>query len=176
MSKRAALICCGALLTASVAWGAATLDVKTGLWEMTSVGETSGRPPIPAEALAKLTPEQRAKVEQSMAAGMASANQPRVRKECLTQKSLERGLNFEDRPNCRTTVLNSTPRMVDFAMECTGAQQMKGKFHFEAADRETIAGDTNMMMTDGTNTMTMKYKISGKWLGSNCGDVKPSGE
>src|SRR5690348_6570180 len=118
MNKWAALIG-GALLTvASVAWGAATLDVKTGLWEMTSVGETSGRPPIPAEVLAKMTPEQRAKIEQQMAAGMAAANQPHVRKECITQKALERGLNFENRPNCKTTVLNSTPRLLDIAMEC----------------------------------------------------------
>lgn len=173
MKKWAGLIGCGVLLGASVAWAATTLDVKTGLWEMTSVGTTSGTPPIPQDVLAKLTPEQRAKLQQSMAAGMASANQPHVRKACITQKSLERGLNFEDRPNCKTTVLNSTPRMLDVAMECTGAQRMTGKFHFEAADRETIAGDTNMVMTDGTNAMTMKYKINGKWLGGDCGNVKP---
>lgn len=176
MNGRAALIGGALLMGAPFAWGAATLDVKTGLWEMTSVGESSGRPPIPAEALAKLTPEQRAKVEQQMAASMAAANQPHVRKECITQKALERGLNFADRPNCKSTVLSSTPRMLDVAMECSGAQQMKGKFHFEAPNRETIAGDTNMVMTDGTNAMTMKFKINGKWQGSDCGNVKPTEE
>lgn len=36
------------------------LKVKPGLWEMTSDSERSGAPPIPPEALAKMSPEQRA--------------------------------------------------------------------------------------------------------------------
>ena len=35
------------------------LNVKPGLWELTSDTERSGAPQIPAEALAKMSPEQR---------------------------------------------------------------------------------------------------------------------
>ena len=45
-----------------------TINVRTGLWEMTSSGQTTGTPPIPAEAFARLTPEQRAKFEAAMTA------------------------------------------------------------------------------------------------------------
>jgi len=49
-----------------------TLNVRPGLWEMMVLGEGSGMPPIPAEALARLTPEQRAKFEAAMAARTAA--------------------------------------------------------------------------------------------------------
>ena len=42
------------------------LNVKTGLWEVTTTVSTSGQMPIPPDLLAKLTPEQRAKFEQQM--------------------------------------------------------------------------------------------------------------
>jgi hypothetical protein len=31
-------------------------------------------------------------------------------------------------------------------------------------------------MSDGNNTMTSKHTIQGKWLGADCGNVKPSGD
>ena len=37
------------------------LNVKPGLWEFSSAGQANGMPPIPDEALARLTPEQRAR-------------------------------------------------------------------------------------------------------------------
>jgi hypothetical protein len=40
------------------------LNVKLGLWETTHTTTTSGQMPIPPEMLAKLTPEQRAKMEE----------------------------------------------------------------------------------------------------------------
>ena len=36
------------------------LDVKTGQWESTVTGQVTGMPPIPEEALNRMTPEQRA--------------------------------------------------------------------------------------------------------------------
>ena len=58
------------IITASAGLWAADryqpLDVKTGLWEVTTTVSTSGQMPIPPDLLAKLTPEQRAKFEQQM--------------------------------------------------------------------------------------------------------------
>jgi hypothetical protein len=52
-----------AFLFCGAAWAADNvqpLDVKLGLWESTTTMEHSGAPPIPAEVLARLSPEQRA--------------------------------------------------------------------------------------------------------------------
>jgi hypothetical protein len=57
-----------ALLFLGCAWiwaaDAIKLDVKLGLWETTNTFQTSGMPQvnIPPDALARMTPEQRAKV------------------------------------------------------------------------------------------------------------------
>ena len=69
---------------------AATLDVKPGLWEVTTQGETTGLPPIPPQMLAQMSPQQR---EQAMAA-MGRMNQPHVSRACVTQKMLDRGMTF----------------------------------------------------------------------------------
>src|SRR5262249_998162 len=124
MKQRRVIIAVAALLSGAAfshAANAATLDVKTGLWETTSVGETTGMPPIPPEVLAKMTPEQRAQMQASMAAAMGNASKPQVMKSCITEKSLERGLamNSDAQQHCQRTIVNSTSRMIDAHVVCT---------------------------------------------------------
>jgi hypothetical protein len=170
----------GLIFGSAVCTGAlgATLDVKTGLWEMSSSGETSGMPPIPPEALAQMSPEQRAQVQARMAAAMERSNKPDVTRSCITDKTLQRGLDFneQERPNCKRTTISSTSSQIDVRMECTGEQKMNGTFHFEAVDRQTIHGNINMVVSSGANAMTIKRTMQGKWLGNDCGNVKPQGE
>jgi hypothetical protein len=156
----------------------ATLDVKTGHWEVTSSGEATGTPPIPPEVLAKMPPEQRAQIQARMAAMMERSNKPEVTRSCITEKSLQRGLdlNQRERPECKRTVVNSSSSQIDVRMECTGEQKMNGTFHVEAIDRQTIRGKFDMVVSNGANTMTMQRTLQGKWLGNDCGSVKPSGE
>lgn len=167
------LVAAGLTLGSSLA-SAATLDLRTGLWEVTSTGETTGMPPVPPEVLAKMTPEQRAQ----MMAAMGAASKPTVVRSCITAKTLERGLNFNrmERPNCTQTTTNSSSRQVDVRLQCTGEQPMHGTFHIEAVDRQTMSGQLDMAVSSGANTMTMKRTMQGKWLSSNCGDVKPQEE
>ena len=153
-----------------------SLDVKTGLWEITSTGTTTGAPPIPPEALAQMTPEQRAKMEAAMQAAIARNNQPHVSKSCITQKQLEKAPNFAEQHNksCKQTVVSRTTSLIETRVECSGPQKMTGTFRFQAQSREAIHGDVSMVMSDGNKTMTSKHTIQGKWLGADCGNVKPS--
>ena len=182
MRHRTALLGLGAglalgatLITAAIA---ATLDVKPGLWEVTSQGEATGMPPIPPQALAQMSPQQREQVMAAMQGAMAHANQPNVSRSCITRKMLERGWdpNQDHRGNCTQTQTSSTSRTLDARMVCTGEQQATGNLHIEALDSQTISGTFNMVMSGGSNTMTVKRTLQGKWLGSDCGDVKPNGE
>ena len=154
------------------------LDVKTGLWELTSTGTMSGAPPIPQEALARMTPEQRAKMESAMQEAIGRNNQPHVSKSCITQKQLEKAPNFAEQQNksCKQTVVNRTTSLIETRVECSGPQKMTGTFRFQAQSREAIHGDVSMVMSDGNKTMTSKHTIQGKWLGADCGNVKPSGD
>jgi hypothetical protein len=150
-----------------------TLNVRPGLWEMTVSGQGSGMPPIPAEALARLTPEQRAKFEAAMTARMAGADKPHVYKSCITEKTLQRGFDTGEsnaQRKCTQTILSSSASAMDGREECNGGRaRMSGHFHFVAPDPVTVNGTVDLTINDGSHTMTMKHVMHGKWVGADCG-------
>src|SRR5581483_11215497 len=92
------------LLLGSAAWGEKLpFNVKTGLWETTSTL------PMSPELLAKLTPEQRARVEAALK-GEANNGKPTTRtyKSCLTKEQLDRGTAFNNTKECTETPVTST--------------------------------------------------------------------
>jgi hypothetical protein len=155
----------------------AKFNMKPGLWEITMTGSSTGAPPIPADTLARMSPEQRAKFEAAMQAAMARSNAPHIFKSCVTEKELERGPDFSDpnQKNCKQTVVTRTSSIMEVRVECTGAEKMSGRLRYEAVSREAVRGNTEMVISDGTKTMTSKHSIQGKWLAADCGSVKPSG-
>ena len=68
---------------------AETLNIKTGAWEVTVSTATAGMM-IPKDALAKMPPEQRARIEAMMSARDGKVN-TRTRRSCVTQQDLARG-------------------------------------------------------------------------------------
>lgn len=151
-----------------------SLNVKTGLWEMTTSGQTSGAPPIPPEMLAQLTPERRAKFEAAMAASLAKSNQSHVTKTCVTEKTLQHGFDPEENRgrHCTNTVLSSNAKVMELRQECTGREKTSGHIRFEAVSPELVNGTIDIVMSNGANTMTMKHVMHGKWLGADCGNLK----
>ena len=173
-----ALSLCATLASIALAQAAdPAFDVKPGLWEITSMGSATGAPPIPPEALAKLSPEQRAKMEAAMQAAMARNGQPRTSKSCITQAQLEKGPNFGPHDkSSKQTIVSRTASLMETRVECTGEQKMSGTFRFQALSRETVRGEVTMAISGGGNTMNSNRTLEGKWLGADCGSVKPSGE
>ena len=167
-------------LTASVCWAAAgqaapvSLNLKYGLWEVTSVGTTSGAPPIPPAALANLTPAQKAKMQAAIAAAMASSSKPHTYKSCITAESIQHGFRDPDLSNgCTETVVSSTPTDMQVNLACTGRHPMTGTFHFQTSSPEAMSGTVEVNVAGGGNTMKVNRQISGKWVAADCGDVKP---
>ena len=174
--RNTALLALGFSAALVMGVAAATLDVKPGLWEVTTQGETTGLPPIPPQMLAQMSPQQR---EQAMAA-MGRMNQPHVSRACVTQKLLDRGMTF-DRPGnnqCAQTVTGRYLHSLDVNVVCTGEGATEDHRHdaYGCERPGGFSGAFNMVSTDGANTMTMKRTLQGKWLGSDCGDVKPHEE
>jgi hypothetical protein len=159
---------------------AATLNLKPGLWEMTWTQQTTGGPPAPEDVLARMTPERRAKFDAAIAANNATrASEPRVRKQCITEKSLQRGLNVGENKgggSCQETLVSSTASVMNMRQECTGQEIMSGTSHFEAIGPEALTGAIDMTMTDGVRTTTVKRVMLGKWLGADCGLLKNAGD
>jgi len=170
-------LACGATFAAQAA--PVMLNIRPGLWEMSTQGEASGTLPVPPELLARMTPERRAKFEAAMAASRARMSKPHTSKQCISEASLKRGIDVDQdkgEHHCRETVLSSSSSVMDLHMECSGGRATTtGTIHFQAASPEAVTGTINMAISDGAHTMTMKRVIEGKWVAADCGDVKSFG-
>lgn len=146
------------------------LNVKLGLWESTSTVERTGAPPIPDEVLARLTPEQRAKIEERAKASAQQGPKTTTRKHCVKKEDLDKAMAFgNDDKTCHRTVLASSSSRLEFRMEC-GAATMKanGTVRIEAVSSEHVKGSIQMTVGDGPRSMKMNSTIESKWLGPVC--------
>lgn len=164
------------LLFGSSLWAADlhALDVKTGEWETTVIGQMSGMPTIPPEALAHLTPEQRAKVESAMGARGA---RPLVSTHCTTKETLNQAWNTgQATKSCSMTMTTSSSNKQEVRMECNqNGTKMNGTVKVEAVDSEHIRGSfqmTAVQSDSGGHAMSMNYSFTSKWLGGACTESK----
>jgi hypothetical protein len=146
------------------------LNAKPGLWEVTTVSERSGVPPIPADTLAKMTPEQRARIE----AQFKGTPQTTTKQSCYTEGDVAKGLawNNSDK-SCRQTIVTSTGSRQEVKFECEGAQKGSGTIKIEAPDTTHVNAVIDIAMGMNGRVMNMHVTTSAKWLGNSCGDVKP---
>jgi hypothetical protein len=169
-------LCVTAGAPLSVMAADAPLAVKPGLWEITSEGQNSGAPAIPPEVLAQMAPELRAQIEARIKEAMAKQSQRRVDKRCVSQQDIDQGfdkIGKMSRGQCTETVISSSPTRREGRVQCTGAGNTSGTYRLQAPNPETIAGTWDMTMGDAGHPMTMKSNMQGKWLGADCGDLKP---
>jgi len=144
------------------------LQVKTGLWETTTLSNSSGFS-MPADAAAKMPPAQRAQMEQMMKQLGARGPQTRKTKSCVTDKDLKegafRGANGNDRENCKYKQVSATARRQDFTFQCSNEGHTgSGHMVIDAPDSTHVQGTIDIK----TDTVTMNIKLSGQWLSSSC--------
>jgi len=140
------------------------LNVKTGEWESTITVQTAGQLPIPQEALDKMTPQQRAKID---AAIKAQGGQPRttVSKSCVRKEDLDKPFsNIAQRESCKSTVLTSTATRQELRL---GGKQ-SGTLKLEAVDSGDVKGTMQMVASNGGRTLNANTNFSAKWLGPRC--------
>ncbi|MGO9240832.1 MAG: DUF3617 domain-containing protein [Bryobacteraceae bacterium] len=154
--------------TAAWAQGVTPLDVKLGQWETTVTTVRTGTPPIPPELLAKMSPEDQAKLEQRMKASQGP--QTHVAKRCITKDDLAKSFGaYTDNPACKRTVVTSTSSRQEFQIECTDrGMTSTGTVRLEAIDSEHVSGKTKMSTSRGGQPITVDMTISAKWLAAEC--------
>ena len=148
-------------------------NIKPGLWEVTTNPHISGEMPIPEDQLAKMTPEQRARLE---AAVKAHQSKQRVYKECMTPEKIARGFDIDrngDDSSCKRNVVSSSANELTLHDECSKPDRKTSMdVHFEVKGGTQMSGKINVVMTSAGKTMTVNSTVQGKWLGANCGTVK----
>jgi hypothetical protein len=151
------------------------LNVKLGLWEVTTHPQVNGNLPITDEQLQKLPPDQRAKFEAAMQAAIARGAQPRVFKECMTAEKRSHGFNAgsDQSKNCQVTLVTNTPSEFESHRECTTEDgKQSTSVHFRVVSSDHVSGTVNALISHGPKTMTVNSTMEGTWLGADCGSVK----
>ncbi len=160
-------------------------NIKPGLWEVTMTHEAKGTPPMPAaeraemeREMAKMPPEMKAKMEAAVKNSLANLAKPVVKRSCLLKEDLNKPLDFDGGRGdgaCTRTVVKSTSTVQEIRLDCSkGTQKSSGTLKMVAANPESWSGSMDGTMSDTGGATETKAKMSGKWLGADCGNVKPS--
>ena len=161
-------------------------DVKVGLWESTTTMEMSGMPAMPAmpqlseEQLSKMPPQARKQMEDMMKAkGGGGGGRTTTSKSCITKESLSQAFSA-GQENCTRKLVSSSGTQQSIHMECSMPQgNAVGDMTVERVDPEHARGTLMMKMNltpaNGKSMppQDMKMSFATKWLGADCGDVKP---
>ena len=170
MTRRSLALAAGCACLPLIALSADRLNVKVGLWEISSRTLMSGMPPIPKELIATMTPEQRAQMEAQFKAEIAKGPIERTDRECITQKDLDHPFSSSNTENCKQTIAQATGTMQEIRLVCTGDQKGTGAFRVTAPTPESMTGDLDLKLGEGKEVMTVKSQLKGRWIGADCGD------
>jgi hypothetical protein len=152
-------------------------DIKPGLWEFATTVQMNGMPPIPN--LDQMTPEQRARIE----GAMKNMNGPRTTtmKSCVTREGIEKAIasaNSTKSNSCNPKLVTASASKVQLHIDCsqeTGDMKSGGDITIERRDSEHFTGAGAMKSTGGNGRgMDMKWSMTGTFVSSDCGSVKPN--
>lgn len=151
------------------------LNVKPGLWENTLSITRTGEIPIPPEMLSRLTPDQRARMEQRMKANAAAQSHTVTDKQCITQEDLQKPnvLNPERQQHCIVKILESTSTSASGKMSCESEMgKLDGALEVKAPDPEHMNSTWHSTAAANGHTMNVDAKSSSKWLSLSCETAK----
>jgi Protein of unknown function (DUF3617) len=150
-----------------------SLNVKTGAWEMTTTTLMTGMP-VPAEAMANMPPEQRAKIEKAM---QARADKPstHLTKSCVTKTDLDqdRMLRSDDEEQCTRKVTSKSATKIVYEQTCAAPHASTSTVMIEAKTSESIV--VSMDMVHGGASGKVHVDIKGRWLGASCAGIEDGG-
>lgn len=141
------------------------LNVKTGGWEMTTTTLITGMP-APPETLAKMSPEQRAKVE-AMLAARAGKPSTHVSKSCVTKEDLDQdNMIKSDNVDCKKEVISRSATKIVVTETCNAPHASTSNVIIEAKTPENVVA--NMDMTQPGASGKIHVDVDGRWLGPSC--------
>ncbi|HMC16094.1 MAG TPA: DUF3617 domain-containing protein [Albitalea sp.] len=165
-----ALTLCAA---AAVAQAQPVPPIKPGLWQVSVQRAVDGQAtPSPGERLDNLPPEMRAKIEAGMKARGMELGAGGDMKVCHTKESLAQGAWNRQGASCKTDVKTRSAASWTWHTSCTKpVMETDGETLFTNAENYIVK--TSSTMTMGGQARSSQNTITAKWLGADCGDVKP---
>lgn len=181
--KLSAVFACVALTTGALQVNAQSM--KPGLWEITTQmqggsGEMSNAMAQAQKHLENLPPEQRKMVQDMMAkqgVQMGASGGPGMTiRICKTQEMIDRNeLGTSQSSNHAECTQTNSPRVgntMKFSFVCTKPPSSgEGQVTFTSSEAYSMKMSTTGTMRGSPEKMEMQN--TGRWLGADCGSVKP---
>jgi hypothetical protein len=164
------------LLAAAAPLGAhaSPLGAKPGAWESTSTTTVSGLPkrPMPnKEQMERMTPEQRAQI-QNMMDLQAGKPMTMIRKSCIKDTDTLEKLTANDpaNDNCKKKILSQTSTSIEVEVTCTRPHPSTARIKVVAVSSESVNTTTDVQGEGG-----FKMHVDGKsrWIGASCEGISP---
>ncbi len=166
------LVCATGLVSAQTTPSPATPPpVKMGLWETSVTSQIAGLQ-LPPEVIEKL---------KQMGRDVPGAPHTSVTQSCLTPAEWQKDMEEMNKPkssDCEVQKHEESPTKYTVDMSCKTQQgmAMTGHWEMDVVDNEHVHGSGHMASDQpGPNgqTFSVTMTLDSKYLGSDCGDVKP---
>lgn len=164
---------------ALVCSGAYAQSQAPGLWEHTlnlssKGGEMAQALTMAQQQLAALPPEQRRQIEQMMGSrGISVAATGTTIKACVTPEQAARPAEPQLPDGCTQEVVQRRSNSLKVRYECTKPRPARGEADIAFTSDKAYTGTSTVTTEVNGAPQKMNVTMSGKWLASDCGDVKP---
>ena len=174
-----------AIAIAAAALPAAAQSLKPGLWEVTNKmqggsGQMQNAMSEMQKQLASMPPEQRKMIEEQMAksgvkmgsGGPAGGMSVKI---CMTKEMVEKNEMPAQQGDCKTTAQSRVGNTMKMAFACTNPPSSgDGQVIFNGSESYSSKMNVSTQVDGKPEKLTMEG--AGKWLGADCGSVKPFGQ
>ena len=141
--------------------------------------------------LANLPPEQRKMMEDMMAQqgislsdkgvdmasqGLQITKDGTTVKACITKEEIDRGELPKISDDCEEKVTQSSPKVIKLSYVCKGDNPMHGEGTIIFQNNKSYTGEVAYTTTIAGSQQTFHAVQSGKWLASDCGEIKPASQ
>jgi hypothetical protein len=168
------LFATGLLIIGSVAVQAQTPPIKPGLWQVQTERETDGKKaPELGEHMKNMSPAMRERMQANMKQhGIDMSGPPGQMKMCHSRESLDQGRWQGEQGNCKTDITSRSSSTWKWHATCAQPPSVSdGEATFSGAEAYTVKNTSTMTLQGKTSTT--KMVMNAKWLGADCGDLKP---
>jgi hypothetical protein len=166
------------LAIAAVAGPLPVPPVKPGLWEtrMSGLDANGHEMPLPEQAaLSRLPPEAKARMVETMKArGLSMPDESGATKTCFSKETFESGRwqQMASETGCTTNFSTQSSAAWKWHSSCPALKsESDGEAVFSSAQSYTVKVTTTATRTGKPTTSTRI--VQAKWLGADCGDIKP---
>jgi len=153
--------------------------LQPGLWEYSfDISSKSGQIEAALEQAKKMLqampPEQRAMIEQQMAANGISMNLDNyTARVCITPEQASRGYFPQPNDDCEQTSSGNGKDSYKVSFSCEGEPPITGEGEIRLLSEREYRGTVTLNTTMNGQAETLSADQHGQWLAADCGEVPP---